>query len=149
MLDKYITDVKHFFPNLPKTFTVSHHYNPENIYKYGCVMYTDLNEELYSKKTIILLPKQQHPEHYHKIKTETFLVIEGTLELVVDGVPVVLSKNETFTIKPNVKHSFTTKTGVIFEEIATSITQVADSFYSDPEIQAKSDTQRKTLFTDY
>jgi sialic acid synthase SpsE/quercetin dioxygenase-like cupin family protein len=149
MLDKYITDVKHFFPNLPKTFTVSHHYNPENIYKYGCVMYTDLNEELYSKKTIILLPKQQHPEHYHKIKTETFLVIEGTLELVVDGVPVVLSKNETFTIKPNVKHSFTTKTGVIFEEIATSITQVADSFYSDPKIQSKSDTQRKTLFTDY
>jgi len=149
ILDKYVSDVKRFFPNLPKTFTVSHHYNPENIYNYGCVMYTDLNEELYSKKTIILLPNQQHPEHYHKIKTETFLVIEGTLNLVVDGVPVVLSKNESFTIKPNVKHSFTTKTGVIFEEIATSITQVADSFYSDPEIQAKSDTQRKTLFTDY
>lgn len=149
MLDKYVSDVKQFFPNIPKTFTVSHHYNPENIYKYGCVMYTDLNEELYSKKTIILLPKQQHPEHYHKIKTETFLIIEGTLELVVDGHNVTLAKNESYTIKPGVKHSFTTTTGVIFEEIATSITHVADSFYSDPDIQAKSDTQRKTLFTHY
>ena len=149
MLDKYVSDVRQFFPNLPKTFTVSHHYNPENIYKFGCVMYTDLNEELYSKKTIILLPNQQHPEHYHKIKTETFLVIEGVLELNIDGKPVTLRKNETYTIKPGVKHSFTTQTGVIFEEIATSITNVPDSFYSDPDIQAKSDTQRKTLFTDY
>lgn len=149
MLDKYVSDVRQFFPNLPKTFTVSHHYNPENIYKFGCVMYTDLNEELYSKKTIILLPNQQHPEHYHKIKTETFLVIEGVLELNIDGKPVTLRKNETYTIKPCVKHSFTTQTGVIFEEIATSITNVPDSFYSDPDIQAKSDTQRKTLFTDY
>lgn len=149
MLDKYVHDVRQFFPNLPKTFTVSHHYNPENIYKFGCVMYTDLNEELYSKKTIILLPNQQHPEHYHKIKTETFLVIEGVLELNIDGQPVTLRKNETYTIKPGVKHSFTTQTGVIFEEIATSITNVPDSFYSDVEIQTKSDTQRKTLFTDY
>ena len=149
MLDKYVHDVRQFFPNLPKNFTVSHHYNPENIYKFGCVMYTDLNEELYSKKTIILLPNQQHPEHYHKIKTETFLVIEGVLDLNIDGQSVTLRKNETYTIKPGVKHSFTTQTGVIFEEIATSITNVPDSFYSEPEIQAKSDTQRKTLFTDY
>tara|TARA_B100000131_G_scaffold316612_1_gene356985 strand:+ start:69 stop:407 length:339 start_codon:yes stop_codon:yes gene_type:complete len=112
-------------------------------------MYTDLNEELYSKKTIILLSDQKHPEHYHKIKTETFLVIEGTLILNADSETVILNKNESYTIKPYVKHSFTTTTGVIFEEIATSITKVPDSFYTDADIQAKSDFQRKTLFTDY
>ena len=149
ILENYVDDVRKFFPNLPKTFTVSHHYNIENIYKYGCIMYTDLNEELYSKKTIILLSDQKHPEHYHKIKTETFLVIEGTLILNADSETVILNKNESYTIKPYVKHSFTTTTGVIFEEIATSITKVPDSFYTDADIQTKSDFQRKTLFTNY
>ena len=148
IIDRYVNDMKNFYPNLPNKFTISHHYNIENIYEYGCVMFTNINEKLYSKKTIIQLPNQKHPEHFHKIKTETFLITEGTLLLVADGKTFILNKNEFFTINPGVKHSFSTETGVIFEEIATSITETPDSYYSDQIIQEKSEKERKTLFTD-
>lgn len=149
ILEKYAFDVKQMYPNLPKNFVISHHYGSENIYNTGCVMYTSVKEPLYSKKTIIMLANQKHPEHYHKIKTETFLVIEGNLDLNIDGKIVNLGKNESYTIKPNEKHSFTTTSGVVFEEIATAITEDPDSYYTDEIIQEKSNTQRKTMFSNY
>ena len=47
-------------------------------------------------------------------------------------------------IPRGVKHGFTTKTGVIIEEISTFYTQ-GDSYYTDPEIEKNA--QRKTFVT--
>jgi N-acetylneuraminate synthase len=152
-IKKYVEDMRAYGRtggiDMPEKLVVSHHYGTSNISDYGCIMYTIVDETLYSKKVIALLKNQQHPEHYHKIKTETFVVVAGSMTLVVDGVSHLLKKNETFTVKPYEKHSFSTTEGVIFEEIATSIRTVPDSFYTDEFIQNKSDKQRKTMFSEY
>ena len=69
------------------------------------------------------------------------------MELVVNEQTYTLKKNDTCTVKPYEKHYFKTSEGVIFEEIATSIPKVVDSFYTDLVIQEKSDHERKTMFT--
>jgi mannose-6-phosphate isomerase-like protein (cupin superfamily) len=64
--------------------------------------------------------------HYHKIKDETFFVLEGELRLVyVDetNTPhhLTLFPNDTFRLKPGVKHKFTSTsyTGCKFIEVST------------------------------
>ena len=149
----YVTKVQKFMKenniHAPDNITLSHHYGIEKIHETGCVMFTVVDEELYSKKILVLLANQSHPEHYHKIKTETFIVVAGSMELYVNGQKYILNKNDTHTVKPYEKHYFTTHEGVIFEEIATSIPKVVDSFYSDVKIQEKSDNERKTMFTTF
>jgi len=65
--------------------------------------------------------------HYHKIKDETFFIIEGTLILdwIDKGNEVhteILSKYKSFRIKPGTKHRFTTesKNGCKFVEASTT-----------------------------
>jgi N-acetylneuraminate synthase len=147
----YVNRVNEFMSlnnvHAPENITLSHHYGIQRIHETGCVMFTVVDEELYSKKILVLLAGQSHPEHYHKIKTETFVVIAGSMELVVNDQTYTLKKNDTCTVKPYEKHYFKTNEGVIFEEIATSIPKVVDSFYTDLVIQEKSDHERKTMFT--
>ena len=46
----------------------------------------------YCKKLIVLLPGQKHPEQYHNIKEETFVVLYGDVALTLDGVDKELPK---------------------------------------------------------
>lgn len=64
--------------------------------------------------------------HYHKIKDETFVVIEGTLWLEYldsNGVikDLMLQPHQTFRVKPGTKHKFTSysETGCKFIEVST------------------------------
>ena len=50
---------------------ISHHYGIEKFVKFGISMFNIVNYE-YCKKIIVVLPKQRHPEQYHKVKKETF-----------------------------------------------------------------------------
>ena len=63
--------------------------------------------------------------HYHKIKDETFFIIEGTLllDVEIDGVIRYLTLNtgSSFRVKPNVKHRFTSSSSVcVFIEVSTT-----------------------------
>jgi mannose-6-phosphate isomerase-like protein (cupin superfamily) len=65
--------------------------------------------------------------HYHKIKDETFFVIDGKLELEYFDenlslpVQVILKENESFRVPAGMKHRFTSymKIGCIFIEVST------------------------------
>lgn len=64
--------------------------------------------------------------HYHKIKDETFFVLEGCLHLdyiADDNSPrtLALKPFETFRVKPGMKHRFTSmmETGCKFIEVST------------------------------
>ena len=43
--------------------------------------------------------------HYHKIMTEVFYILEGTVELIFDDETVVAKPGDTITIPPNVWHA--------------------------------------------
>ena len=120
---------------------LSHHYGIDKFRDFGITMVTVVNRE-YCKKLIAVLPNQFHPEQYHKKKEETFLVLFGELELILDGEAAILKTGDVVTVKPEIRHAFTTTTGAIIEEIS-STHYTNDSFYTDETITQNKN--RKTV----
>ena len=120
----------------------SHHYGIENFRETGALIIDCINRE-YCKKLVVSLPNQKHPNHYHKRKEETFQVLSGIFECVVDGKHRTLKPGETILVQPGVWHSFWSNTGCIIEEISTTHFN-NDSIYSDQKINDMNRSERKT-----
>lgn len=121
----------------------SHHYGIENFRKTGAVLIDCINRA-YCKKVIIQLPGQEHPNHFHKRKEETFHVLYGILHVEVDGHHRVISPGETILIQSGVWHRFWTEVGTVFEEISTTHYN-DDSYYQDKKINRMERSERKTI----
>jgi sialic acid synthase SpsE/mannose-6-phosphate isomerase-like protein (cupin superfamily) len=120
---------------------ISHHFGIEKFDAYGLTMVTVVNRG-YCKKLIVVLPGQEHPEQFHKMKEETFHVLHGELKLRLDDEERVCTPGTVVTIAPGVRHAFTSGTGAVFEEIS-STHYVNDSFYTDTAINEN--PNRKTI----
>lgn len=66
-----------------------------------------VNNEKYCGKILNLNKDHRCSLHYHKIKDETFFVLNGCVLLEIDGEKKILHKNESAHIKPYVIHRFT------------------------------------------
>ncbi len=119
---------------------ISHHYGLDRFSEFGITMITVVNRD-YCKKLIVVLPGQQHPEQFHNRKEETFVVLHGDVNLVLDGKVTDCSQGDVITVKPGMKHAFSSKEGAVIEEIS-STHFVDDSYYTDPKIMKNK--QRKT-----
>ncbi len=82
--------------------------------------------------------------HYHEKKEETFHVLHGKVDLVLDGVPRTCEPGDVVTVERGVRHAFSSSTGAVMEEIS-STHFVDDSHYTDPSIGQNE--HRKTLVT--
>lgn len=138
----FIKDTKVVYPG-KADLEISHHYGIERFEDTGITMLTVINRE-YCKKLLILLPKQKHPEQYHKNKEETFIVLHGSVTLSLDGIEKTLNKGDNITIRPGVKHAFYTIDGCVIEEVSTRH-ESSDSYYTDDSINTN--TNRKTMVT--
>ena len=124
------------------TVELSHHYGLERFDEFGAVLVTVINRE-YCKKVIAVFPGQSHPEHFHKVKEETFLCVSGTLVVSLDGTEILMKPGDSLTVERYQKHSFWSPDGAIFEEISSTHIH-DDSFYTDPEVE-KNTTRKTTL----
>jgi N-acetylneuraminate synthase len=122
---------------------LSHHHGMDNFRRIGAVIINFINRE-YCKKLIILLPGQFHPSHAHTKKEETFQVIYGELNLTLNGISRIMSPGDIQLVLRGDYHSFSTKTGVIFEEISTTHIK-GDSTYEDAKINKLDPILRKTV----
>ena len=122
---------------------ISHHYGLDKFYEYGLLLLTIINRD-YCKKILITLPGQKHPEQYHNKKEETFLVLYGEFNLVLDGQSRVCYPGDVITIEPGTRHAFSSKTGAVIEEISTTHSK-DDSHYTDKSITKNKN--RKTTLT--
>jgi sialic acid synthase SpsE/quercetin dioxygenase-like cupin family protein len=122
---------------------LSHHYGIDSFRRIGAVIVNIVNRE-YCKKLIILLPGQTHPSHCHKAKEETFQILYGEMDLDLEGTREVLRPGDTKLVERGQWHSFSTKTGCIFEEISTTHI-VGDSRYKEERINRLDPVERKTL----
>lgn len=121
----------------------SHHYGLTRFKDWGATIISCVNRS-YCKKLVIQTPGQRHPSHYHKRKEETFQVLHGILEVIIDGRRRTLHPGDTLLLQQGVWHEFWSDTGVIFEEISTTHYN-DDSFYEDKEINRLERAQRKTV----
>lgn len=46
------------------------------------------------------------PEHYHPLQSETFEVVKGQLNLIVNGEKMILKPGEKYTVPPNALHKW-------------------------------------------
>lgn len=126
---------------------LSHHYGIQNFRQTGAIIINIINRE-YCKKLILVLPGQKHPTHMHKVKEETFQLLYGDLDVVLDGEKLTLKPGDIQTVLRGQEHSFTSKKGAIFEEISTTHVK-GDSYYLDPEIAKKDLIERKTIIKEW
>ncbi len=126
---------------------LSHHYGIESFRRYGAVMVNFVNRE-YCKKLIVLLPGQEHPTHKHLKKEETFQILFGEMKLELDGEVRTMRPGEMQLIQRGERHSFSTTSGCVFEEISTTHLK-DDSEYEDPDISSLDPIQRKTVIDEW
>lgn len=122
---------------------ISHHYGIERFHEFGMTIITFVNRE-YCKKLLVVLPGQRHPEQFHEQKEETFHVLQGTVDLILDGVTNNLTAGDIMTVERQVRHEFVTDTGCIIEEVSSTHFK-DDSYYTDPSIAAN--PNRKTVIS--
>ncbi|MGN1119123.1 MAG: cupin domain-containing protein, partial [Oscillospiraceae bacterium] len=91
---------------------------------------------------------QNHPMHYHKVKEETFQVLYGDLECVIDGQTHNMKAGDIQTVLRNSPHSFSSKHGAVFEEVSTTHIK-GDSYYEDPAIAKLDLIERKTIIENW
>jgi len=139
-IDKLLNESGVIFPN-KVDLEISHHYGIDKFDKYGSCMITCVNRD-YCKKLILMFAGQSHPIQFHKTKEETFHILYGKFIVLLDGKKYFFKPGDVITVKPGVKHSFTTKQESILEEIS-STHFVKDSFYVDKKIDMNKN--RKTF----
>ena len=125
------------------TLEISHHYGLNRFEEIGCTLINVVNRE-YCKKLIVVLPGQKHPEQYHNVKEETFLVPYGDVQLTLDGVSKTCKSGDVVTVTRGTKHSFASENGAVIEEISSTHFK-DDSFYTDASILQNKD--RKTILS--
>jgi len=135
------------FVNKDSTIELSHHYGLKRFREFGAVLINCINRA-YCKKLVIQLPRQKHPYHYHKQKEETFQLLYGDLEVVLEGHKSKLEPGGLFLVKPNQWHKFHTLDGAIIEEVSTTHYN-DDSFYEDVRIDRIPREKRKTQIVNW
>ncbi len=125
------------------TLEISHHYGLDRFEEVGCTIINVINRE-YCKKYIVLFPGQSHPEQYHKVKEETFVIVHGDVRLTLDGVEAKGRRGDIVTVKRGTRHRFASEGGAVIEEISSTHYR-DDSYYSDEAITRNRD--RKTILS--
>lgn len=129
---------------LPKEATVNiyHHCGKDHIDEMGAMFINVVNRD-YCKSYVIMLPHEGYPGHYHRIKIESFYVLYGDLEVLIDGAETDLVAGDMIHIDRGQDHSFCSRTGVVFEEISTMYVP-NDSIYLEANVQNTTYEQRRT-----
>lgn len=122
---------------------LSHHYGMAHFRQTGAIIINLINRE-YCKKLIIVLPGQNHPDHLHKVKEETFQLLYGDLEVNLEGNVIDMRPGDILTVQRSAQHSFRSRNGAIFEEVSTTHI-INDSFYKDEKIRRLDPIARKTI----
>jgi sialic acid synthase SpsE/D-lyxose ketol-isomerase len=128
--------------NEDATIELSHHYGVDRFREMGAILVTCYNNE-YAKKLVIQLPRQKHPYHYHKLKKESFQLLWGDMQIVIEGKSIEMKLGEIITVERGQWHKFSTMHGAIVEEIST-VAIGTDSYYDDPAISELERHERKT-----
>jgi sialic acid synthase SpsE/quercetin dioxygenase-like cupin family protein len=122
---------------------LSHHCGMKHFRQTGAIIISIINRE-YCKKLLVILPGQKHPVHMHKVKEETFQLLYGDLTVNIEGQDHYMKPGDIQTVLREVRHSFTSVKGAIFEEVSTTHIK-NDSYYEDPLIRNLDPIERKTI----
>ena len=81
-----------------------------------------VNTERYCGKKLVIKEGHYSSYHMHKIKEETFYILQGELEMIHNGKYVKLNPGDSFHIKKGEHHSFRALKDTVFFEFSTQHT---------------------------
>ncbi|MCM8759632.1 MAG: cupin domain-containing protein [Candidatus Omnitrophica bacterium] len=90
-------------------------------------------KEGYCGKFIFMFKGQRCPEHYHKIKHETFFVLKGKVLMEFDGEKIVLNPGDVLPMDRNKLHTFKALENSLIIEVSQP-SMKNDNFFSDSKI---------------
>lgn len=85
----------------------------------------------YCGKYLFVFDGQKCPSHSHRVKHETFFVIHGSLEVVLDGERLVLQPGQVLPVPPGRVHSFQGNGNSLLLELSMPC-HVSDNVFEDP-----------------
>jgi len=147
-IDEAIALMKKAHVVLPKIATVNiyHHRGTDRLCETGAMFINVVNRD-YCKSIVVMLPGQTYPNHYHRIKTESFYALYGRLYVTLDGTKYSIDPGEMLHVERGQEHDFASKNGTIFEEISTMYVP-NDSIYLDPEVRKAGYSTRRTTISE-
>lgn len=103
--------------------------------KTGLIEYWIANEAQagYCGKYLFVFEGQTCPRHRHRIKHETFFLVEGKIAVEYGGRSLELSKGDVLSIEPGKYHSFTGIGPALLLELSMPC-QVDDNYFENVEI---------------
>ena len=104
-------------------------------YETGLIEYWICNELQagYCGKYLFVFDGQTCPMHRHKIKTETFFIVKGTVNCTWNGQTRALVEGDTLLLEPWTAHSFTGVGPALVLEISTPCL-IDDNYFENPNI---------------
>lgn len=121
---------------------IYHHKGKKLINEVGATFMNIVNRD-YCKSYVIMLKGQHYPNHYHRIKIESFYVLYGTLMVSLDGEIHNIEAGGMLNVDRGQDHSFWAEDDVIFEEISTKYVS-NDSVYLDDDIRKITYEEKRT-----
>jgi mannose-6-phosphate isomerase-like protein (cupin superfamily) len=89
----------------------------------------------YCGKYLFVFDGQQCPSHSHRVKHETFFVVHGCLEVVLDGRRMTLRPGEVLPVPPGHVHSFQGAGNSLLLELSMPC-RISDNCFEDPRTMA-------------
>lgn len=103
--------------------------------KIGLIEYWIANEEAagYCGKFLFLFDGQTCPKHHHRIKLETFFIVQGRVEMEYDGRTWVMKAGDTLRVEVNKPHRFTGRGPALILEVSKPCV-IDDNYFEDTRV---------------
>lgn len=77
------------------------------------------NSPMYCGKLLVIQPGGFSSYHYHELKHETWLVLEGQVTIQLDGATHLMDAGSTLELPPYTRHQFASHGGATIMEVST------------------------------
>jgi quercetin dioxygenase-like cupin family protein len=111
------------------------HFGFDDFYDIGIIEFNINNnvEHGYCGKFIFMFKGQMCPMHHHKIKHETFFLVQGKVDMQLAGRKIIMNQGDILIVEQNAKHEFTAlEDSLILESSMPDL--VDDSIFDDQRI---------------
>ncbi len=135
VLGKIHRIVKTWRLKLPDVDADALHFGYNDFYRIGETEFNINNniEEGYCGKFMFMFKRQTCPMHHHRIKHETFFIVKGQVEMVLNGDRFILNQGDRLIVDRKAKHMFTAlRNSLILESSKPDL--VDDSIFEDQSI---------------
>ena len=136
-LEKFDKQLKAWGLKMPPVEPSVMDFGQRSFYRVGLIEYWLANEieSGYCGKYLFVFDGQQCPYHGHKQKHETFFIVKGQVQMVVDAKELIMNEGDVLAMPPGKLHSFTGIGDALVLEISTPCL-VSDNVFQDPKIAA-------------